>query len=69
MLVFSKKKHAFVYDSHFKPLHQSKYFGDIIYNRVDAPSCVLQNNDRQTKLDLRHALKPFFGEMRTVEYV
>ena len=38
-----KKKHAFVFDSHFKPLHQSKYCGAIIDNRADTPICVLED--------------------------
>ena len=41
-----KKKHAFVYESHFKPSHQSKCFGDLIDNRDNAPICVLEDNDR-----------------------
>ena len=34
-------KHAFVYDSHYKPLHQTKCCGVLIDNRADAPICVL----------------------------
>ena len=34
-------KHVFVYESHFKPLHQSKCFGFLIDSRADAPICVL----------------------------
>ena len=33
--------HAFVYDSHYKPLHQTKCCGVLIDNRADAPICVL----------------------------
>ena len=40
------KKHEFVYKSHFKPLHQSKYCVAFIDNRSDAPLCVMQVNDR-----------------------
>ena len=54
-------KHAFVYDSHFKPLHQSKYCEDLIDNRSDAPICVLEDKDRDTKKTLRYALIEFFG--------
>ena len=36
------KKHAFVYDSNFKPLHQSRCCGDLIENRADAPIFVLE---------------------------
>ena len=36
-----KTKHALVYDSHFKPLHQSKYCGAIIDNISDAPILVM----------------------------
>ena len=39
-------KHAFVYDSHFKPLHQTKCCGVLIDNRADAPVCVLEDKDR-----------------------
>ena len=63
-----KTKHAFVYDSHFKPLHQSKYYGALIYNRSDAPICVLEDHYKETKIDLKHALKIFFGELCSVEY-
>ena len=35
-------KHAFVYDSHFKLLHQTKCCGVLIGNRDDAPICVLE---------------------------
>ena len=64
-----KTKHAFVFDSHFKPLHQSKFCGDLIDNRADAPICVLEDKERETKLNLRYALKYFFGGQCTVEYV
>ena len=49
-------KHTFVYDSHFKPLHQQKFCGVIIDNRADAPICVLEDRDTKTKGKLRHAL-------------
>ena len=42
-------KHAFVYDSHFKSLHQSKCCGVIIDNRADALICVLEDKYRATK--------------------
>ena len=58
-----------VYDSHFKPLHQSKCCGDLIDNRDDAPILVLEDNDKDTKLNLRHALKRIFGGQCIVEYV
>ena len=32
-------KNVFVYDSHFKPLHQSKWCEALIDNRADAPIC------------------------------
>ena len=50
-------KHAFVYDSHFKPLHQTKCCGVLIDNRADAPICVLEDKDREPKKKLKHALK------------
>ena len=43
------KKHAFVYDSHFKPLHQTKCCGVLIDNRADAPICVLEDKERESK--------------------
>ena len=64
-----KEKHAFVYDSHFKPYHQQIFFWDIIDNRTDAPICVMEGNDRITDLNLKHALKNVFGGLCTVEYV
>ena len=54
-----KTKHAFVYDSHFKPLHQSECFGGIIDNIVDAPICVLEDKDTDKNLNLKHVLKHF----------
>ena len=36
-----KTKHVFVYDSHFKDLHQSKCCGDIIDNRASENILVL----------------------------
>ena len=62
-------KHAFVYDSHFKPLYQTKCCGVLIYNRVDAPIYVFEDKDRETKKKLRHSLKEFFGGLCHVEYV
>ena len=55
------KKHEFVYDIHFKPLHQTKCCGVLIYNRDDAPICVLEDKDRESKKQLDHALEEFFG--------
>ena len=63
------KKNSFVYDSHFKPLHQTKCCGVLIYNIDDAPICVLEYKDIETKKNLRHALKEFFCGMCHVEYV
>ena len=53
-------KHAFVYDSHYKPLHKTECCGVLIDNRADAPICVLEDTDRATKKDLHYALKEFF---------
>ena len=50
-------KHAFVYDSHYKPLHQNKCCGFLVDNRADAPICVLEDKYRATKKNLHHALK------------
>ena len=58
----TKHEHELVYDIHFKHLHQSKCCGSLIDNRVDAPICVMGDKDRETKLNLEHALKTiFFG--------
>ena len=55
------KKLEFVYDSRFKPFHQSKCCGGLIDNRSDAPICVLEDKEIETKLNLSYALKDFFG--------
>ena len=60
-----KTKHAFFYDSHFKPLYQEIFCGDIIDNISDVPIYVLEDKDRETKINLRHALKTF-GVMFTM---
>ena len=57
-----KTKHAFVYNSHFKQLHQSNYCGDLIDNISDAPNCVLEDKDRETNLNFRRSLKIFSEE-------
>ena len=62
-------KHAFVCDSNFKPFHQTKCCWVIIDNRADAPICVLEDKDRETKKNLRHALKKLSGGLCYVEYV
>ena len=62
-----RKKHAFFYDSHYKPLHQTKCCGVLIDNRADAPICVLDDKDTETKKQLDHALKEFFGGKCHVE--
>ena len=64
-----KTKYAFFYDSHFKSLHQSKCCEAFVENRADAPICVLEDKELETKLNLRHSLKSFFGGKCTVEYV
>ena len=60
------KKHAFVYYSHFKPLHESKYCVYLIDNREDAHICVME--DKEKKLNLMHALNVFLGVLCTVKY-
>ena len=62
-------KHAFVYDSHYKPMHQNKFCGVLIDNRADTPICVLEDKDRESKKQLDHALKEFFGGKCHVENV
>ena len=64
-----KTRHAFIYDSNFIPLHQSKCCEALIDNRVDVPICVLEDKDTETKLNLKHALKTVFGGLCAVEYV
>ena len=63
-----KTKHAFVYDSHFKPLNKPKRCGDPIYNREYAHICVLEDKDRGTKINLIHSLISF-GKLHTIEYI
>ena len=58
-----KTKHALIYDSHFKHLHEPKGCGAIIDNRSDSPICVMGDNDIETNIYLKHALKFSFGEM------
>ena len=64
-----KTKHAFVYDSHFKPLRQSKFCGDIIDNRAYEPIFFMEDNDRGTKINSKHALKTLVGGLFTVVFV
>ena len=63
------KNNVFVYDSHFKPLHQTKCCGVLIDNGDDAPIFVLEDKYRETKKKLRHSLKEFSGGLCHVEYV
>ena len=63
-----KAKLAFVYDIHFKLLHQPKRFGYLIDNKADALICVLGDNDRESKLNFKDSIKHFFGGMFIVEY-
>ena len=42
-------KHEFFYDSHLKPLHQTKCCVVLIDNRADAPICVLEDKDIESK--------------------
>ena len=46
-------KNAFIFDSHFKTLHQSKCCGFLIDNRDDAPIFVLKDKEIETNLNLR----------------
>ena len=55
--------------SQFKPYHQSKSCGGIIDNRAGAPICVLEDKDREKKLNLIHAFNKIFGGLCHVEYV
>ena len=40
------RKHAFIYNSHFKPFHKPKRCGDLIDNKSDAPIYIIDDNDR-----------------------
>ena len=62
-------KHAFIYESNFKPLHQSKCCGALIDNRADALIFVLEDKEKETKEILRYALIELFGGLCYVEYV
>ena len=62
-----KTKYVFVYHGHFKNLHEPKCYGYIIDNIPDALIRVLEDNNRGTKLNLKHPLKNLCGEMCTVE--
>ena len=62
-------RYAFFYESHFKPLHQTKCCGVLINNRSDAPIFVLEDKERESKKKLDHALKEFFGGKCHVENV
>ena len=62
-------KHTFIYDIHFKPLHQTKCCWILIDSIADAPISVLENRDRETKKNSIHALKECFGGLCHVEYV
>ena len=41
--------HAFFNESHFKPLHQTKCCGVLIDNRADAPICVLEDKEIESR--------------------
>ena len=53
-------------DSHFKTLHQSKCFGDLIDNRSNAPIYVVEDKEREKHLNLRYELRDVFGGKCTV---
>ena len=63
-----KTNHAFVYYIHFKPLHQQKCCGVLVDNKVDAHICLFRDNDRESKYDLKIALRSFFGGQYIVKY-
>ena len=62
-------KHAFVYESHYIPLHQTECCGVLIDNRADAPICVLEDKDRTKNSDLDLALRQFFEVRCHVEHL
>ena len=62
-------KHAFVYDSHYKPLHKTECCGVLIDNRYDEPIFFLEDNERASKRDLHLALIQFFEGRCHVEHV
>ena len=61
--------HAFVYDSHYNPLHKTECCGVLIDNRADAPIFFLEDIDRASKRYLDIALRQFFEGICHVEYV
>ena len=61
-------KHAFVYDIQFKPFHKSKYCGDIIDNRYDAPILVLEDKYIEKTLNFIYSIKELFGSLYHVGY-
>ena len=72
-LVLSKEykcnKKCHFYDIHFKRFHQPKFCGALIDNIADSPFCVLDDNDRETNINLKHDLKTFLRWLCIVEYV
>ena len=57
-----KTKHMFVYDNHFKPLHQSKRCRALIDNRADAPIRILEDKEREKDPNLWHDLNMFLED-------
>ena len=62
-------KHYFVYDSHYKPLHQTECCGVLVDNRADALIFVLEDEDRARNSYLDLALRQFFEWRCQLEYV
>ena len=52
-------KHAFVYDSNYKSLHETECYGVLIDNRSDAPIFVLEDKDKESKKNWIMPLKNY----------
>ena len=54
-----KISHAFVYERHLKQLGEKNYCGALIDNRKSSPICVLDENERESKQNLKNLEKSF----------
>ena len=55
-----ERKNMNFYKIHFKPLYQTNCCGYLIDIIEDAHTCVPNDNDIETNLNLKHSLKNFF---------
>ena len=61
-------QHAFVYDSHFLTKYKGEFCGVIINNRLYAPICLLEENDRKDKALLENMLRKLSDGKCIVKY-